>query len=106
MLSVSLCFSMEMSAFFAAVGLFSSWWIYSRTSNGQLASGVFFFFTMEFLQVIQYYFIAPNIDSPICETTINKVRWAQTHTHAHSPRCLCWLQSVQLRLFASTRPVL
>lgn len=51
MLSVSLCFSMEMSAFFAAVGLFSSWWIYSRTSNGQLASGVFFFFTMEFLQV-------------------------------------------------------
>lgn len=23
--------------------------------------------------MIQYYFIAPNIDSPICETTINKV---------------------------------
>lgn len=53
MLSVSLCFSMEMSAFFAAVGLFSSYWIWSRTNNGQLASGVFFFFTMELLQVVQ-----------------------------------------------------
>lgn len=73
MLSVSLCFSMEMSAFFAAVGLFSSWWIWSRTNNGQLASGVFFFFTMELLQVVQYMFIAPNIDSPLCETIINQV---------------------------------
>ena len=73
MLSVSLCFSMEMSAFFAAVGLFSSWWIWSRTNNGQLASGVFFFFTMELLQVFQYMIIAPNIDSPLCETIINQV---------------------------------
>jgi len=63
---------MEMSAAFAALGLFSSWWIYSRTSNTQLASGVFFFFTMELLQSIQYFFIAPNIDSPICDTMINK----------------------------------
>jgi len=62
-----------MSATFAAIGLFSSWWIYSKTNNTQLASGVFFFFTMEFLQVIQYLFIAPNFDSPICEETVNKV---------------------------------
>jgi len=62
-----------MSTAFAALGLFSSWWIWSKTSNTQLASGVFFFFTMEFLQAIQYAFIAPNLDSPICDTMINKV---------------------------------
>jgi hypothetical protein len=64
---------MEMSAAFAAIGLFSSWWIWSRTSNTQLASGVFFFFTMELLQAIQYFFIAPSIDSPICDTTPNQI---------------------------------
>jgi hypothetical protein len=63
---------MEMSATFAALGLFSSWWIWSKTSNTALASGVFFFFTMELLQSIQYFFIAPNIDSPICDTFINQ----------------------------------
>jgi len=64
---------MEMSAAFAGIGLFSSWWIWSKTNNTQLASGVFFFFTMELLQAIQYFFIAPNIDSPICDTLINQV---------------------------------
>jgi hypothetical protein len=64
---------MEMSAGFAAVGLFATWWIWSRTSNTQLASGVFFFFTMELLQAIQYFFIADNIDSPVCETYSNKI---------------------------------
>ena len=68
-----MCFSMEMSAVFAAIGLAVSWWIYSRTSNTGLASGVFFFFTMELLQALQYFFIAPALDSPICETLINKV---------------------------------
>jgi len=68
-----MCFSLEMSAVFSAVGLFSSWWIYSRTYNTALASGVFFFFTMEFLQFIQYFFIAPNLDSPICDSIINKI---------------------------------
>mmetsp|Transcript_25716 Transcript_25716/g.36141 ORF Transcript_25716/g.36141 Transcript_25716/m.36141 type:complete len:272 (-) Transcript_25716:63-878(-) len=67
-----MCFSMEMSAAFAAIGLFSSWWIYSKTSNTGLASGVFFFFTMELLQAVQYFFIAPSLDSPICDTFINK----------------------------------
>jgi len=64
---------MEMSAAFAALGLFSSWWIWSKTSNTQLASGVFFFFTMELLQAVQYFFIAPNLDSPICNTITNQV---------------------------------
>lgn len=85
-----MCFTGEMSAAFAAIGLFSAYWVYSRTSNIELASGIFFFFTMEFLQAIQYYFIAPelkgNVDgtcptvdsnhydevSP-CDTVTNKV---------------------------------
>lgn len=68
----TMCFSGEMSAAFAAVGLFATWWIWSKTSNTALASGVFFFFTMELLQAVQYFFIAPNISSPICDTFINK----------------------------------
>jgi len=67
-----MCFSLEMSAAFAAVGLFSSWWIWSKTSNNGLAAGVFFFFTMELLQSIQYVFIAESITSPICDTFINQ----------------------------------
>eukprot|EP01110_Echinostelium_bisporum_P002091 TRINITY_DN14_c0_g1_i1.p1 TRINITY_DN14_c0_g1~~TRINITY_DN14_c0_g1_i1.p1 ORF type:complete len:271 (+),score=115.49 TRINITY_DN14_c0_g1_i1:618-1430(+) len=76
-----MCFSMEMSATFAAVGLFSAWWIWSKTNNTQLASGVFFFFTMEFLQAIQYFFIAPNLDSPICDTLINQVLTVLGYLH-------------------------
>lgn len=76
-----MCFSMEMSAAFAAVGLFSSWWIWSKTNNTQLASGVFFFFTMELLQAVQYFFIAPNIDSPICDTIINQVLTVLGYLH-------------------------
>ena len=68
-----MCFSLEMSAAFSAIGLFATWWIYSKTNNTGLAMGVFYFFLMEFLQAIQYLFIAPNLDSPICDTTVNKV---------------------------------
>jgi len=67
-----MCFSFEMSATFAALGLFCSWWIYSRTSNTGLASGVFFFFTMELLQAVQYLFIADSLESPVCDTFMNK----------------------------------
>jgi len=63
---------MEMSATFAVIGLFCSWWIYSRTSNTGLASGVFFFFTMELLQSIQYLFIADSMESPVCDTFMNQ----------------------------------
>jgi len=62
-----------MSVAFAALGLFSSWWIYSRTNNTGLASGVFFFFTMELLQAIQYLFIANDLTDPKCDSIINKV---------------------------------
>jgi FtsH-binding integral membrane protein len=67
-----MCFSKEMSATFAALGLIAAWWVWTRTSNKQLASGVFYFFVMELLQAIQYFFIAPNINSPICDTAINQ----------------------------------
>lgn len=56
-----MCFSGEMSAGFAALGLFAAWWVYSRTSNVELAGGILFFFTMELLQAVQYYFIAPDL---------------------------------------------
>ena len=83
-----MCFTGEMSAAFAAIGLFSAWWVYTRTNNIELASGIFFFFTMEFLQAIQYYFIAPELEeSPLscpfsgtqyrepvqCDSTANKI---------------------------------
>ncbi len=68
-----MCFSKEMSGAFAGIGLFTSWWIYSKTKNAELAGAVFFFFTMELLQSIQYFFIAPNLDSPICDEIINQI---------------------------------
>jgi len=68
-----MCFSGEMSAAFAALGLFSSWWVYTKTSNKQLASGIFFFFTMEFLQMIQYFFLATGLTDSYCENVINKI---------------------------------
>jgi hypothetical protein len=62
-----------MSAAFAALGFAAALWIYIKTHNTQLASGVFFFFTMEFLQAIQYLFIAEDMNSPICDSQTNKV---------------------------------
>lgn len=67
-----MCFTGGMSAGFAAIGLFSAWWVYTKTSNVELASGVFFFFTMEFLQAIQYMFLAAGLEDPVCETMLNK----------------------------------
>jgi hypothetical protein len=68
-----MCFTGEMSAGFAAIGLFCAWWVYTKTNNMELASGIFFFFTMEFLQAIQYVFIATGLDDPACDTWINRV---------------------------------
>jgi hypothetical protein len=67
-----MCFTGEMSAGFAAAGLFASWWVYTKTANTDLASGVFFFFTMEFLQAIQYIFLATGLTDPTCDNLINK----------------------------------
>eukprot|EP00055_Hartaetosiga_balthica_P003549 m.8161 g.8161 ORF g.8161 m.8161 type:complete len:278 (-) comp3035_c0_seq1:70-903(-) len=49
-----MCFSKEMSGAFAILGLAVSVWVYLKTSNTQLAIGVFYFFLMEFLQFFQY----------------------------------------------------
>lgn len=68
-----MCFTGEMSAGFAAIGLFCSWWVYTKTNNMELASGIFFFFTMEFLQAIQYMFLATGLDDPTCHTWINRI---------------------------------
>jgi hypothetical protein len=62
-----------MSGGFAACGLFATYWIYTRTENMELASGVFFFFSMEFLQFIQYMFLASGLTDPVCDTVINQV---------------------------------
>jgi len=52
-----MCFSGEMSGAFAAIGLFLSIWVYTKTNNAQCALGVFYFFLMEFLQYFQYWYI-------------------------------------------------
>lgn len=62
-----------MSAGFAAMGLFATYWIYTKTENMELASGVFFFFTMEFLQAIQYMFLATGLTDPYCDNVINQI---------------------------------
>jgi len=67
-----MCFSQSGSFSFAALGLFASIWIYTRTNNGALASGVFFFFTMELLQGFQYFVIAKDLKDPACDTFINQ----------------------------------
>jgi len=68
-----MCFNGWMSGGFAAVGLFCSYWIWSKTSNKMLANAVFFFFTMEFLQFVQYFFLATGLTDPYCNDVINKV---------------------------------
>ncbi|KNC55202.1 uncharacterized protein AMSG_12392 [Thecamonas trahens ATCC 50062] len=65
--NATVCFNQPMSGAFALMGLASSAWVYYRTSNTALASGIFFFFTMEALQFVQYFYIDD------CESDIN--RW-------------------------------
>jgi len=72
----NMCFNQPMSFTFAGIGLFAAWWIHTRTNNSELASGVFFFFTMEFLQGIQYWFIEEDeraLVSPGACSVINQI---------------------------------
>jgi hypothetical protein len=57
------------------MGLAIAWWIrrQPRFKGTRCAEGVFFFFLMEFLQFIQYFFIADNLADPRCQEIINKV---------------------------------
>lgn len=62
-----MCFTKEMSGGFAGIGLLCAIWVYTKTSNLQLACGVFYFFLMEFLQYFQYLTIGD------CENWWNQV---------------------------------
>jgi len=64
---------MEMSALLSAIGLVYSYLVWSRTPYKYSAYVVLFFTSMEVLQTVQYMFIAPSLDSPICDTPINKI---------------------------------
>jgi len=65
-----MCFTGEMSAGFAALGLFTAWWVNKKTNNKDLVKGILFFFAMEFLQVIQYIFIVSGLEDKICKDPI------------------------------------
>jgi hypothetical protein len=67
-----MCFDQKSSFGFSAMGLFGAWWVHKKTNNLELASGVFFFFTMEFLQGLQYFVIAEDLQSSWCDNWINQ----------------------------------
>ena len=68
-----MCFNQPMSFGFAGLGLAAAAWINSKTCNRELAVGVFFFFLMEFLQGLQYFVIADDMNSPQCDNIWNRV---------------------------------
>jgi hypothetical protein len=56
-------FSGEVCMAFAAVGFFATYWVYDRTNNFDLALGLFFFFSLEVLQAVQYIYVSPELKS-------------------------------------------
>ncbi|KAJ3360992.1 hypothetical protein HDU91_004176 [Kappamyces sp. JEL0680] len=52
-----MCFNQSMSFGFAALGLAVAIFVYSRSENLKLTIGILFFFLMEFLQGLQYFWI-------------------------------------------------
>jgi len=78
-----MCFSQEMSAAFSVMGLAFAAWVYKTNGNGNLIQGVVYFVLMEILQVVQYMYIATDVDaaeptlkamqaSPTCNTFPNQ----------------------------------
>lgn len=78
-----MCFSQEMSALFSVLGICFAAWIAKTNGNQHLLQGVGWFVLMEVLQVVQYAFIARDIDpanptlaqmqkSPQCRSSANK----------------------------------
>lgn len=68
-----MCFNGYMSGSFAALGFIFAGWLRFKTSNKRLSNAVLFFFLMEFLQFIQYFFLAKSPEDPYCKTLINQV---------------------------------
>eukprot|EP00499_Haloplacidia_sp_CaronLabIsolate_P010271 CAMPEP_0196769850 /NCGR_PEP_ID=MMETSP1104-20130614/789_1 /TAXON_ID=33652 /ORGANISM="Cafeteria sp., Strain Caron Lab Isolate" /LENGTH=273 /DNA_ID=CAMNT_0042139953 /DNA_START=1 /DNA_END=822 /DNA_ORIENTATION=+ len=68
-----MCFNKEISGGFSLLGLFAVFWIVRYTKNYALAIGVGYYCLMEILQFFQYFFIAPNLHSPICDEIMNQV---------------------------------
>jgi len=86
-----MCFNGYMSGGFALLGLFVAWWINFRTNNKKLAAGVFFFFTMEALQAVQYLYLAADLQSPVCDTLVNKVLTVLGFAHICAQPYFCHL---------------
>jgi hypothetical protein len=86
-----MCFNGYMSGGFALLGLFVSAWIHHKTNNTKLATGVFFFFTMEALQAVQYLYLAADLKSPVCDTLVNKVLTVLGFMHICAQPYFCHL---------------
>jgi len=79
-----MCFSQEMSAGFSIVGLLLAAWVHRYNGNSRLIKCILYFVSMEMLQVVQYSFIARDIDpknptltqmqdSEVCQSQANRV---------------------------------
>jgi len=79
----TMCFSFQMSATFSLLGLVFMWWVHRTNGNWNILLGVGWFVLMEMLQVIQYMYIATDIDpanptldqmnrSPMCQAKENQ----------------------------------
>ena len=92
-----------MSGAFAILGLFLAYWVETRTCNRRLAVGIFFFFTMEALQAVQYMFLATGLASPVCETMVNKVLTILGFIHICAQPYFCHIINESLSQKPSTK---
>lgn len=61
---LGLNFNGVLPAVLGLIGLLAAGWIFDRTNNTELALAVFFFFSLEILQSIQYFYAAPDLRNP------------------------------------------
>jgi hypothetical protein len=85
-----------MSGGFAILGLLVSGWINYRTNNRNLAIGVFYFFTMEALQAVQYLYLAADLQSPVCDQLVNKFLTILGFAHICAQPYFCHLMNEAL----------
>merc|ERR1719238_2543223 len=70
-----MCFNQPMSFVMAAIGLVMSLILHKGDAHPRISAGMFFFFTMEFLQGIQYWYIDD------CDDPTNKILTALGFLH-------------------------